>query len=479
MKNNIKIAESRLLEPFSLSAPDISDLLGRILTHQIDFADIYFQTISAESWSLEQGIVKDASYDIESGVGVRAVSGEKTGFAYSDEISCSALEKAGYAARSISKIGGTQKVCVNRQSKGHDLYSSENPLNGFSESEKVSFLKNIEKIARDEDPRISQVMISLSGMHEVIYVMATDGTIAADVRPLVRLHVSVIAEEKGRFERGSCGGGGRDSYLKLFGHGEGEVYAKEAVRQALVNLKSIAAPAGVMPVILGPGWPGVLLHEAIGHGLEGDFNRKGTSVFCNKLGEKVASSLCSVVDNGALPCRRGSLNIDDEGTPTQETVLIENGILKGYMLDKLNARLMKMQSTGNARRASYSYLPIPRMTNTYLLPGEHSPDEIISSVKNGLYAVNFAGGQVDITSGNFVFTTSEAYLIENGKVTLPVKDVTLIGSGSEVLNKVSMVANDLALDRGIGMCGKDGQSIPVGVGQPSLKIDELTVGGTS
>ncbi len=478
MIEKFKIATSALLDPSGLSESDLSHALGDILSHKVDYADLYFQALSAEVWVLEQGIVKDASYDIERGVGVRAVSGEKTGFAYSDDISLDALNKAAKAAKSIAKQGNNLKVCAAKKIAGLDLYSIRNPLDSFSEREKVDLLKRIEAVARKEDPRISQVNVSLAGSHETILIMASDGTFACDIRPLVRLNVHVIAEEKGRLEQGSCGGGGRNSYTDLFSDDIGNFYVKEAVRQALVNLNASPAPAGQMPVILGSGWPAVLLHEAVGHGLEGDFNRKSTSVFANKMGQQVASPLCTIVDNGTLPNLRGSLNIDDEGVPTQETMLIEKGILKGYMQDKLNARLMKTQTTGNGRRSSYAYLPIPRMTNTYMMAGEHAPEEIIESVDKGLYAVNFSGGQVDITSGNFVFSTSEAYLIENGKITTPVKGVTLIGSGAEVLNKVSMVGNDLKFDLGVGVCGKEGQSVPVGVGQPTLKVDQLTVGGT-
>lgn len=478
MKNKFNIVKSALLEPAGLMESDLSRALEVVLSHQVDYADLYFQTLQAESWMLEQGIVKDAGYDIERGVGVRAVCGEKTGFAYSDDISLEALKKAGCAARTISSHGQNFKMCAAKRIPGHSLYTLENPLLSFTPHDKVDLLKQLEGIARKEDPRVSQVVVSLSGLHEMILIMASDGTFACDVRPLIRLNVAVIIEANGRFEEGSSGGGGRCTYVDFFSDGIGEFYAKEAVRLALVNLEAKAAPAGQMPVVLGAGWPAVLLHEAVGHGLEGDFNRKGTSVFANKIGEQVASPLCTIIDNGSVPNRKGSLNVDDEGVPTQKTVLIENGILKGYMQDKLNARLMKTKSTGNGRRASFSCLPIPRMTNTYMQAGEHAPEEIIKSVKKGLYAVNFSGGQVDITSGNFVFTASEAYLIEKGKITTPVKGVSLIGSGKEVLNKVSMVGNDLAFDLGIGVCGKDGQSIPVGVGQPTLKVDQLTVGGT-
>ncbi len=478
MNNQLKIASHLLLDSAALDLATLENILSEIKTRQIDYADLYFQALRAETWVLEQGIVKDASFDIERGVGIRAVSGEKSGLAYSDDISKDALIKSAKAAQSIVKQGQSKRICIAKAIDVPSLYPLENPLDSLSEIEKVSLLKEIDQIARAEDSRVSEVNVSLAGQYDVVLLMATDGTLAADVRPLIRLLVSVIVNDQGRFEEGSCGGGGRDSYTALFSKDVYTFYAKEAVRQALLQLRAVAAPAGRMPVVLGHGWPGVLLHEAVGHGLEGDFNRKESSLFSNKRGEKVASSLCTIVDNGTLRGRRGSLTIDDEGTPTQETVLIEKGILKGYMQDKLNARLMKATSTGNARRTSYCYLPLPRMTNTYMLPGHHSPDEIIRSVDRGLYAVNFSGGQVDITSGQFVFSASEAYLIEKGKIKEPVKDVTLIGSGIEVLNQISMVGNDLELDLGVGVCGKEGQSIPVGVGQPTLKIDELTVGGT-
>jgi TldD protein len=446
--------------------------------HAIDNADLYFQLAREESWSLEDGIVKDGSHSIEQGVGVRAIAGEKTGFAYSDEIMMPALEEASRAARAIARQGATHAVQAWSARAGHRLYLPIDPLVTMNDVDKVSLLSRIDAETRRMDPRIVQVMASLSALHEVVLVVTSDGVMAADVRPLVRINVSVIAEQDGRREQGFSGGGGRFSL--------GEVtferalrHAREAVRQALVNLDAVPAPAGTMPVVLGPGWPGVLLHEAIGHGLEGDFNRKGTSAFTNRIGQRVASELCTVVDDGTLSGRRGSLNIDDEGTPTRCTTLIENGVLKGYLQDKLNARLMGMEPTGNGRRESFAHIVMPRMTNTYMLAGPHDPQEIIRSVRKGLYAVNFGGGQVDITSGKFVFSASEAYLIENGKVTAPVKGATLIGNGPDVLTRVSMVGNDLELDQGIGVCGKEGQSVPVGVGQPTLKIDALTVGGTA
>ncbi len=479
MNDSIKLATSTLLEPAGLSEHHLEGILGNILGHQIDSADLYFQASQTESWSLEDGVIKEGHYNVDHGVGVRAISGDKTGFAYSDDVELLALEQAATAARTIAMQGGKNKLQVwQRQIKPHTLYDPYNPLKSITTEDKISLLKQIDVIARKEDPRVTKVMASLVGNFEVILVVASDGTFAADVRPLVRLNVAVIAESKGAREQASYGGGGRCGYQMFVDNNAIENYTKQAVRQALVNLDAKPAPAGVMPVVLGPGWPGVLLHEAIGHGLEGDFNRKKSSAFAGKMGEKVASSLCTIVDDGTMVGRRGSLNIDDEGTPSQCTTLIENGILKQYMQDKLNAKLMSEKSTGNGRRESYAHLPIPRMTNTYMLPGKSTSEEIIASVDKGIYAVNFRGGQVDITSGKFVFDASEAYLIEKGKVTYPIKGATLIGSGPEVLTKVSMVGNDLELDNGVGMCGKDGQTVPVGVGQPTLLVDELTVGGT-
>lgn len=478
MTNFLEIARHDLLEPAGITDIQLQNVLSKVLGQSIDNADLYFQSSYSESWALEDGIIKGGSYHIDRGVGVRAMSGEKTGFAYSDDILMPALEQAAHAARSISKQGGEQAIKSYQWSQGHELYLPINPLDTINEDEKVALLQKIDVFTRKLDPRVIQVNVSLAAEYETVLVMASDGHLAADVRPLVRLNVSVIVEQNGRREQGYAGGGGRFGYSYFFENDRAMEYAREAVRQALVNLEAIEAPAGMMPVVLGPGWPGVLLHEAVGHGLEGDFNRKGTSVFSGRVGEQVASPLCTVVDDGTLPNRRGSLNMDDEGTPTQCTVLIENGILKNYIQDKRNARLMGMQSTGNGRRESYAHVPMPRMTNTYMLAGKSDPQEIIGSVRKGIYAVNFGGGQVDITSGKFVFSASEAYLIENGKITAPVKGATLIGNGLEVLNKVSMVGNDLQLDSGIGICGKDGQSVPVGVGQPTLLIDMLTVGGT-
>lgn len=478
MTNFLEIARQNLLDPAGLTENQLQNILSRVLGNTVDNADLYFQSSYTEGWILEDGIIKNGSYNIDRGVGVRAMSGEKTGFAYSDDIIMPALEKAAHAARSISKHEGRQVINTMQWTTGHELYLPVNPLNSLTESEKIALLQRIDAYTRKLDPRVIQVTVSLAAEFETILVMASDGHLAADVRPLVRLNVSVVVEQNGRRESGYSGGGGRFDYHHFVENDLGLEYARRAVREATINLEAIPAPAGTMPVVLGPGWPGVLLHEAIGHGLEGDFNRKETSVFSGRMGQLVASPLCTIVDDGTLPNRRGSLNIDDEGTPTQCTVLIENGILRNYMQDKRNARLMGTKSTGNGRRESYAHVPMPRMTNTYMLPGKSSPDEIIASVKKGIYAVNFGGGQVDITSGKFVFSASEAYLIEDGKITAPVKGATLIGSGLETLSKVSMVGNDLQLDAGVGVCGKDGQSVPVGVGQPTLRVDALTVGGT-
>lgn len=472
----------RLLAVNGLDQDILAQQLRQLMNHQIEFGDLYFQSGVHESWILEDGIVKDGSYNIEQGVGVRAISGEKTGFAYSDELSLNALQQAVIAARGVAGSGGDGQIRIWQPASPQARYSAVDPLPGLTQPHKIALLEELDQFARSLDPRITQVMASLSGVYEEVLIAATDGTLVADARPLVRLSVTVLAEQKNRRERGSSGGGGRCGYDYFFEleHGESRArgYVREAVRQALINLEAIDAPAGMMPVVLGAGWPGVLLHEAVGHGLEGDFNRKGSSAFSGRVGQQVASRHCTIVDDGTLAGRRGSLSVDDEGTPTQHTVLIENGILKGYMQDKLNARLMGVASTGNGRRESYAALPMPRMTNTYMLPGDYDPQEIIASVKKGIYAPNFGGGQVDITSGKFVFSASEAYLIEDGKITAPIKGATLIGNGPEAMQQVSMVGNDLALDRGVGVCGKDGQSVPVGVGQPTLKLDEMTVGGT-
>lgn len=477
---NLTLARSILLTPFGLDDIALTNVLASMFSHKVDYADLYFQFTKSESWNLEEGIVKTGSFSIDQGVGVRAVSGEKTAFAYSDEISLSALQQAASATRTIARYGqGKVKVANTlRGYTGHALYFPHDPLSSLDSTAKVKLLEKIEKMARAKDPRIKQVMAGLAGEYDVVLVARSDGVIAGDVRPLVRLSLTVIAEQDDKREMGSSGGGGRVDYSH-FTQELLEQYVDEAVSSALVNLDARPAPAGAMTVVLGSGWPGVLLHEAIGHGLEGDFNRKGSSAFSGRIGEQVAANGVTVVDDGTLANRRGSLNIDDEGNPTQCTTLIENGILTGYIQDTMNARLMKMPVTGNARRESFAHLPMPRMTNTYMLAGEMDPQEIIASVKDGLYAVNFGGGQVDITNGKFVFSASLAYKIENGKVTYPVKGATLIGNGPDVLNRVSMIGNDLNLDSGVGVCGKEGQSVPVGVGQPTLRLDGLTVGGTA
>jgi TldD protein len=474
----IQLAESRLLLPAGLDTGGLERTFGTLLGPGIDFGDLYFQHARRESWTVEDGIVKEGAHSIEQGVGVRAISGEKTGFAYSDEINTAALLEASKSARAIARDGSMQSARMLTRGNGRSLYASDDPIDSLGNEEKVEALRRIDRYVRAADPRVQQVMVSLSGGVDTVLVARSDGVLAADVRPLVRLNVQVIVEQNGRRESGYAGGGGRYSYTELLGGGKPEALAKEALRQALVNLDAIAAPAGVMPVVLGSGWPGVLLHEAVGHGLEGDFNRKGTSTYAGRIGQRVASPGVTIVDDGTLPGRRGSLNIDDEGTPTNCTTLIEDGVLVGYMQDTLNARLMGMAPTGNGRRESFAHLPMPRMTNTYMLAGPHDPQEMIRSVKKGLYAVNFGGGQVDITSGKYVFSATEAYLIEDGKITAPVKGATLIGNGPETMQRVKMIGHDLALDEGVGVCGKDGQSVPVGVGQPSLLIEALTVGGT-
>ncbi|EKO5176330.1 metalloprotease TldD [Vibrio vulnificus] len=479
---SINQIEEALLAPGGLTAEDIAATLGSIATRQIDYADIYFQSSWHESLVLEDSIIKDGSFNIDCGVGVRAVTGEKTGFAYSDQIQLDGLKQSAIAARGIAQQGQNGQVHAFKRSENQRYYAAVNPLAEWEKQQKTELLKSLDVYIRTKEPLIKEVSISLSGVHEQMLVAATDGTYAGDIRPLVRLSISVLAEKGERRERGSSGGGGRFGYDFFIGDEDGVQrafhFADEAIRMALVNLEADAAPAGSMPVVLGSGWPGVLLHEAVGHGLEGDFNRKGSSVFSGKVGQQVTSSLCTIVDDGTLKDLRGSLNVDDEGVNGQYNTLIENGVLKGYMQDKLNARLMGVNPTGNGRRESYAHLPMPRMTNTYMLPGQHTPEEIISTVKKGLYAPNFGGGQVDITSGKFVFSTSEAYLIEDGKISRPVKGATLIGSGIEAMQQVSMVGNDLSIDRGVGVCGKAGQSIPVGVGQPTLKLDSITVGGT-
>jgi TldD protein len=474
----LALARGALLDVGGIGDSELERALGLLLRSGADHADLYFQVTRHESWSLEDGIVKEGSHSIEQGVGVRAMAGEKTGFAYSDEIVPAALLQAAGAASAIARAGQTGVVRAWQRRDVTPLYGALDPLVTLSDDAKVALLQRIDKETRALDPRVKQVMASLAAVHEVMLVCSSDGVMAADIRPLIRCNVSVIVEDGDRREQGYAGGGGRSGYDYFTDHNDRPMeYGREAVRQALVNLDAVAAPAGEMVVVLGPGWPGVLLHEAIGHGLEGDFNRKGTSAFAGKVGEKVAAAGCTVVDDGTLPGRRGSLTVDDEGTPGHRTVLIENGLLKGYMQDKLNARLMGVATTGNGRRQSFAHMPMPRMTNTYMLPGAHDPGEIIASVKKGLYARNFGGGQVDITSGKFVFSATEAYLIENGKLGPAVREATLIGDGPTVLTKVSMVGNDLALDAGVGVCGKEGQSVPVGVGQPTLRIDGLTVGG--
>ena len=477
--DNSTLARERLLVPAGLDDTQLQSAFDALLSHDIDAADIYFQAVRFESWVLEDGIVKEGVHTIERGVGVRAMSGEKSGFAYSDEIDAPALTHAAKAARAIARSGGEGSLKAWEKPAGHALYLPADPTGQLDEKDCIALLNAVDAHARDQDPRIQQVIVSLAAEFETMLIAASDGTLAGDIRPLIRMNVSVIAEQDGRREQAAFGGGGRMDYSYFVEEQRGLGYAREAVREALVNLEAEDAPAGNMTVVLGPGWPGVLLHEAIGHGLEGDFNRKGSSAFSGRIGERVATEQCTVVDDGTLPNRRGSLNIDDEGVPTQCTTLIEDGILKGYMQDKLNARLTGTVSTGNGRRESYAHQPMPRMTNTYMLAGKYAPEEIIESVDKGLYAVNFGGGQVDITSGKFVFCANEAYLIDKGKVTRPVKGATLIGNGPDVLTRVSMVGDNLALDSGVGVCGKEGQSVPVGVGQPTLRIDSLTVGGTN
>ena len=474
----LAIAERVLLGPAELSLGDVEKGLDALMVSGLDYGDLYFQLARLETWSVEDGLVKDGAYSIDCGVGVRGVRGDKTGFAYADQLSREAINEAVTAARAIARQGGEGRAALGPAFSRETYYRFDDPLLSLGDDAKVALLADVDRYARSLDDRIVQVGASSSSLYEVILILASDGTLAADVRPLVRLNVSVILEDGSAREQGFAGAGGRSDLALIADPSTGEHLAAEAVRQAAINLEAVPAPAGNMPVVLGAGWPGVLLHEAIGHGLEGDFNRKGTSAFSGLVGQRVATEQCTVVDDGTMSGRRGSLNCDDEGTPTQCTTLIEDGVLTGYMHDKLNARLMGSTSTGNARRESYAHVPMPRMTNTYMLPGEFDPDEIIASVERGIYAPNFGGGQVDITSGKFVFSASEAYLIENGRKTVPVKGAMLIGNGPEVLTRVSMVGNDLELDPGIGICGKDGQSVPVGVGQPTLKIDALTVGGT-
>ncbi len=471
-------AHASLLAPYDLDVGKLGPVFGALAEHRIDYADLYFQYTRSEGWNLEEGIVKSGSFNIEQGVGVRAISGEKTAFAYSDDISFNALQDAARATRAIGRAGSARKTKIVTRNAPVQLYKPLDPIASLPSETKVGMLERLEQLCRKLDPRVTQVMANLGGEYEVILVARSDGMTAADVRPLVRLSVQVIVEENGKRESGSAGGGGRTGY-EYFTDDLLLDYAKKAVHQAVTNLAAKAAPAGTMTVVLGPGWPGILLHEAIGHGLEGDFNRKGSSAFSGRIGERVAAPGVTVVDDGTIAGRRGSLSIDDEGNPSQRTVLIEDGVLRGYIQDSLNARLMKMPVTGNGRRESFAHVVMPRMTNTYMLGGSHDPAEIVRSVKKGLYAVNFGGGQVDITNGKFVFSASEAYLIEDGKVTYPVRGATLIGNGPDALTRVRMIGNDMQLDPGVGTCGKDGQSVPVGVGQPTLRIDGLTVGGTA
>jgi TldD protein len=476
----LAIARQLLLEPFGLDETDLAKTLAEIKAHKVDEADLYFQYTRAEGWSLEEGIVKTGSFSIDQGVGVRAVSGEKTAFAYSDDISKASLMDAARTVRTIGAAakGGRVKVPSRKVASSRSLYGDLDPISSLNSTEKVELLGRVEQMARAKDPRIIQVMAGLASEYDVVMVVRADGTLAADVRPLVRLSVTVIAEQNGRREVGSAGGGGRFG-LDHFDDALAQGYVDEAVQLALTNLDARPAPAGEMRVVLGPGWPGILLHEAIGHGLEGDFNRKGSSAFSGRIGQRVAAKGVTVLDDGTIPDRRGSLNVDDEGNPSQRNVLIEDGILKGYIQDSMNARLMGVKPTGNGRRESYAHVPMPRMTNTYMLGGDKSPEEIVSSLKKGLYAVNFGGGQVDITSGKFVFSTSQAFWVENGKIQYPVKGATLVGNGPDALTRVSLIGNDMKLDPGVGTCGKEGQSVPVGVGQPTLRIDGLTVGGTA
>ncbi len=476
--SSLATAQSLLLAPAGLSLDQLSDTLGTLVRRGVAFADLYFEHHRSESWVLEEGIVKSGSFGIEAGVGVRAVNGEQTAFAYSGDIGRQSIIEAVNAVAAIGRMGQSAAVPMAARAAGRPLYGAADPLASISDEAKIALLQETERIARARDPRVTQVVVNLAAEHVVMLVLRSDGVVAADVRPLVRLSVSAIVERDGRREQGRSGGGGRYGYERL-----DQAFltrrAHEAVDMALLNLDARPAPAGVMPVVCGPGWPGVLLHEAVGHGLEGDFNRKGSSAFTGRIGERVAAPGVTVLDDGTLPDRRGSLTVDDEGTPTQATVLIEDGILKGYMQDTLNARLMGVAATGNGRRESYAHLPMPRMTNTYMLAGAHDPEEIIASVDNGIYAVNFGGGQVDITNGKFVFTMDEAWKIENGRLAYPVKGATLIGNGPDALTRVTMIGRDMRLDEGVGTCGKEGQSVPVGIGQPTLRIEGLTVGGTA
>lgn len=478
MTDLIKKASQLLLLPADLSPHQLEEMLGRLLTRGVDYADLFLQFTEEESWALEDGIVKSTDFSMDRGFGLRVLSGEKTGFAYADGINRDALLAAAKSAKSIAHEGGSQRLVHQPLASAPSLYSADNPLLSFTDAEKVALLHKVDDYLRARDPRVTQVYVNLSASYDVVMIVNAFGDLVADVRPLVSLRVSVLVAQHGRRERGSAGGGLRGDYQYFLRDELALRYADKALQQALLNLEAVPVPAGMMPVVLGPGWPAVLLHEAIGHGLEGDFNRKGTSAFTGRIGTSVASPLCTIVDDATLPARRGSISVDDEGVPGQRTVLIENGVLKNYLFDRHNATLMGAHSTGNGRRESYAYRPMPRMTNTVMLSGDSEPEEIIRSVKKGLYAVDFSGGEVDITSGKFVFSMSEAYLIEDGRLGPPVKGATLIGSGPDVLMEVSMVGNDMALDSGVGTCGKDGQSVPVGVGQPTLKLNQMTVGGS-
>ncbi|TXI48683.1 MAG: metalloprotease TldD [Lysobacter sp.] len=483
MTSMLQLSETRLLVPAGLDAAALDRGFAALMGPGVDFGDLYFQHTRRESWTVEDGIVKDGAHSIDEGVGVRAVSGEKTGFAYSDEINADALLAAAHSARAISKGSAEHAVDPRRaltraSGRATPLYAGLDPIDAYPHADKLEQMRRVDRLLRAADPRVRQVVVSLVATADTVLVARSDGVLAGDIRPLVRMNVQVLVEQNGRRESATAGFGGRYDYATLFADGKPERFAREALRQALVNLEAIDAPAGMMPVVLGSGWPGVLLHEAVGHGLEGDFNRKGTSTYSGRIGQRVAASGVTIVDDGTLDGRRGSLNIDDEGTPTACTTLIEDGVLVGYMQDTHNARLMGMAPTGNGRRESFAHRPMPRMTNTYMRAGQDAPEDMIRSVKKGLYAVNFGGGQVDITTGKYVFSATEAYLIEDGKITAPVKGATLIGDGPETMQRVRMIGHDLALDDGVGTCGKDGQSVPVGVGQPSLLIDQLTVGGT-
>jgi TldD protein len=480
----LAIAKDLLLTPFGLDESHLRRALAEIRANQVDEADLYFQYTRSEGWSLEEGIVKTGSFSIDQGVGVRAVSGEKTAFAYSDDISWTSLLDAAKTVRTISSAAQSARVkaATKKIASSRSLYAGVDPISTLDSATKIALLEKVEQRARAKDPRVAQVMAGLASEYDVVLIARADGTLAADVRPLVRLSLTVIAEQvvggKTRREVGSAGGGGRFG-LAYFDDAIIQQYVNEAVNAALTNLEARPAPAGEMTVVLGAGWPGILLHEAIGHGLEGDFNRKGSSAFAGRIGQRVAAKGVTVLDDGTIADRRGSLNVDDEGNASQRNVLIEDGILKGYIQDSMNARLMGVKPTGNGRRESYANVPMPRMTNTYMLGGTTPPQEIIASIKRGLYASNFGGGQVDITSGKFVFSASEAFWVENGKILYPVKGATLVGSGPECLKHVSMIGSDMKLDSGVGTCGKEGQSVPVGVGQPTLRIDGLTVGGTA